>query len=109
MAEAAWIGGRIREMREARGWSRTDLAEAAGVSMRAVTQWERNEREPSWGNVLALAEALGVTCEAFTKPPTRKVRPGRRRPAKMVAEAPAAKRPRKAAEVRIGKNKAKAK
>jgi DNA-binding XRE family transcriptional regulator len=59
------LGNRIRELREAAGMTRVQLAEAAGVSWRAVTQWELAEREPGWFNVLALAEALAVDVGAF--------------------------------------------
>jgi transcriptional regulator with XRE-family HTH domain len=96
MIDAAWIGGRIREMREGRGWTREDLAKAAGVSARAIVQWERSEREPSWSNVLALAGAFGVECSAFTTPPAEREPQGRGRPPKAKEEdvEPAPKRPR---------------
>src|SRR5262245_59344240 len=95
MIDAAWFGGRVRELREERGWSREDLANAAGVSARAVVQWERNEREPSWSNVLALAAALGVECTAFTTPPAEREPAGPGRPRKQQPpEQPAPKRPR---------------
>jgi transcriptional regulator with XRE-family HTH domain len=83
MIDAEWIAGRIRELREGRGWTREDLAKAAGVSVRAIVQWERSEREPSWSNVLALAQALGVDCTAFTQESTTPPEPrARGRPRK---------------------------
>jgi transcriptional regulator with XRE-family HTH domain len=82
MTDAAWIAGRIRELREGQGLTRSDLATAAGVSVRAIVQWERSEREPSWSNVLALAAALRVSVEAFTTRPAEREPPGRGRPAK---------------------------
>src|SRR5947209_11904322 len=97
MIDAAWFGGRVRELREGRGWTREELAKAAGVSVRAIVQWERSEREPSWSNVLALAAALGVECTAFTTRPEDREPPGRGRPTKEVTrqtEDPAPKRPR---------------
>ena len=48
----------------------------------AVARWERNNREPSWGNVLALAQALGVDCNAFTKAPADSTQAPRGRPRK---------------------------
>jgi transcriptional regulator with XRE-family HTH domain len=88
------LGGRIREVREGAGLSREQMAEAAGVSVRAVVQWELGEREPGWFNMLALAAALGVDCTAFTQPPAEREpsRPGR--PRKESGEAPVPKRPR---------------
>lgn len=39
------MGQRIRQMREQRGWSQTELAEKVGVTWSAVSQWERDETE----------------------------------------------------------------
>jgi transcriptional regulator with XRE-family HTH domain len=73
------LGERIRELRDEKGMSREQLATAARVSVRAIVQWELGEREPGWFNMLALGDALGVTCEAFLAPPGphEKPRPGR--------------------------------
>jgi transcriptional regulator with XRE-family HTH domain len=70
MTAAAWFGQHLRELREGAGMSRPALASKAGLSARAITQWERGEREPSWSMVLLLCSALGVSCEAFTQTPT---------------------------------------
>jgi transcriptional regulator with XRE-family HTH domain len=88
------LGDRIRELREAAGLGREQLAAAAGVSVRAVVQWELGEREPGWFNMVALAEALGVDCTAFTKPPAERAPAGPGRPRKEPAAPPAPKRPR---------------
>ena len=88
------LGWRIRELREGAGQSREQLAGAAGVSVRAVVQWELGEREPGWFNVLALAEALGVDCTSFTQAPAERQSAGPGRPRKGQAVAPAPKRPR---------------
>lgn len=71
------LGQRVRELREGKGLTREQLADAAGVSVRAVIQWEIGVREPGWFNILALCEALGVDCRAFVKPPSE-VPPARR-------------------------------
>jgi hypothetical protein len=52
------------------------------------------EREPGWFNVLALAEAVGVDCTAFTQEPAARPPSGPGRPRKAPEEAPAPKRPR---------------
>jgi transcriptional regulator with XRE-family HTH domain len=89
------LGNRIRQLREEAGFSRKQLAETAGVSLRAVVQWELGEREPGWFNVLALAEALGADCTAFTQRPAERPRSGPGRPRKAVEEGTQApKRPR---------------
>jgi hypothetical protein len=74
--------------------SREQPAAAAGCSVRAVLQWELGEREPGWFNMLALAEALGIDCTAFTRAPAGRPPAGPGRPRKGPAEPPAPKRPR---------------
>jgi transcriptional regulator with XRE-family HTH domain len=94
MADAAWFAGRLRELREAAGLTQEQLAVRAGVKREAVARWERGAREPAWGNVLALAQALGVSCQAFTtepaaKPPGTPGRPRKRTPPSDATPAPA--------------------
>jgi len=81
------LGMRIRELREQAGMSREQLADAAGVSLRGVVQWELGEREPGWFNMLALAEALGVKCDTFAQAPGDLPPPKRGRPRKVSTEA----------------------
>src|SRR5947209_19578368 len=88
------LGNRIRELREGAGLAREQMAEAAGVSVRAVVQWELGEREPGWFNMLALAEALGVNCTAFIQAPAERPAAAPGRPRKELAAEPAPKRPR---------------
>lgn len=78
------FGQRLRELREARGMSRKQLVDSAGLSERAIIKWELGEREPGWFNVLALAQALGVGVEAFTVEPSSTELPARGRPRKIV-------------------------
>jgi transcriptional regulator with XRE-family HTH domain len=61
------FGQRLRELREAKGWSQMRLGEEADVRYQYVARLERAESEPGWAMVLKLAEALGVTPDAFTK------------------------------------------
>lgn len=71
MAEAAWFGGRLRELRLAAGLSRKELAARAGMQSEAgIRDLEQGRRRPIWETVLALSAALGVDCTAFTVPPT---------------------------------------
>jgi transcriptional regulator with XRE-family HTH domain len=70
MADPAWFGGRLRELREAAELTQQELADKVGVKREAIARWEGGKREPSWGYVLALASALGVECTAFATPPT---------------------------------------
>lgn len=91
---AVWFAGRLRELRGAAGLTQEQLAERVGVKRDAIARWERGTREPSWSNVVALADALGVTCEAFRQQPGPAPEPQAGRPRKVPAAAPAPKRPR---------------
>jgi transcriptional regulator with XRE-family HTH domain len=63
------FAARLRELREEKGMTQGQLAGMAGVSEQAVAQWERGLREPTWSNMVAVADALGVSTEAFRQPP----------------------------------------
>src|SRR5262245_41182234 len=83
----AWFGRRLRELREEAGLGRKDLAERAGMRSEAgVRNLEQGIRSPSWETVLRLAAALGVSCEAFTRPPAGREPVGPGRPPKTKAE-----------------------
>jgi transcriptional regulator with XRE-family HTH domain len=56
---------RLRELREAAGLSQAALGQKVGVSQGTINHYERNARQPTWANVLALCDALGVDCAAF--------------------------------------------
>ncbi len=89
MTDVGAFGARLRELREAAGLTQEQLAERTGVKRDAVARWERGNREPSWGNVVSLCEALGVSCEAFRQPTSAEAAtPKRGRPRKAPAEAP---------------------
>ena len=91
---AEWFAGRLRELRGEAGLTQEQLAERVGVKRDAIARWERGTREPSWSNVVALADALGVSCDAFRQEPRPAPEPQRGRPRKAPAAAPAPKRPR---------------
>lgn len=74
------FGRRLRELREAKGFTRKQLAESVGLSERAIVQWELGEREPGWFNVVALAGALGAEISSFVEEPHVDATPKRGRP-----------------------------
>ena len=68
--QAEWFAGRLRELREAAGLSRKELADKAGLqSEGGIRDLEQGRRKPSWEMVIALCRALGVTCDAFLVAP----------------------------------------
>ena len=93
-ADKVKLGNRIRELREQAGLSREQLGAAAGLSARAVQQWELGDREPGWFNMVALADALGISCDAFRQEPAAAPQPQRGRPRKATPAELAPKRPR---------------
>ena len=50
----------IRELREERGESRTQLAKALGVMPGDVAEWEMGRTEPTMSRLRALTEHFGV-------------------------------------------------
>lgn len=59
------FGRRLRELRDAAGLTQADLGEKAGMLPGVIARLERAEREPGWGTVLKLAQALGVSTDEF--------------------------------------------
>lgn len=60
------FGEKLRELREEKGMPRQALAVASGVTFATIHGYEIGRRAPSFANVVKLASALGVTCEAFS-------------------------------------------
>lgn len=59
-ASAASIGSSIRSARKARNLSQSDIADQLGVTVQAVSQWERDETIPTGINLLKLSGILGI-------------------------------------------------
>jgi transcriptional regulator with XRE-family HTH domain len=59
------FGVKLRELREARGLSRAELAALTGLHHNTLVKIEFGDREPQWPSVLALCEALGVKVQVF--------------------------------------------
>ncbi len=54
------FGSRIKQLRDARGMSQTDLARILNVTPKAVSKWEAGKMEPRPPMVTRIAQALGV-------------------------------------------------
>jgi len=55
------FGATLRELRNERGLSQWDVADAAGLDRNYVGMIERGERNPAVVNVVKIAKALGVS------------------------------------------------
>lgn len=62
------FGVRLRELREAQGWTQADLAGRVNLTYQAIAKYEREISEPTWPVVLKLAAALGVSTDDFKSP-----------------------------------------
>ena len=56
---------RLKMLREAAGLTQEGLARAAGLSTSGVAKLERLPMGPSWDTAVKLADALGVSLDAF--------------------------------------------
>lgn len=94
-----WFAGRLRELRDKAGLTQQGLAIAAGLKVGGIRDLEQGRNIPGWDTVLALCQALGVACDAFTQEPGDLPTPMPGRPRKQaVADAgsnPAKKRRRR--------------
>jgi len=61
------IRNRVKELRNARGWTQQQLAEAVGVSRQSINSIERERYVPSLPLALTFAQVFGCsTDEIFT-------------------------------------------
>jgi transcriptional regulator with XRE-family HTH domain len=66
------IGARVKQERQARGWTLDQLADAAGVSRRMLVNVEQGAANPSVGTLLRISDALGVGLPALVEAPQPK-------------------------------------
>jgi len=59
------VGGKLKELREARNISMRTLATKSGLSANALSMIERGKTSPSVSTLYKLADALGVSITAF--------------------------------------------
>jgi transcriptional regulator with XRE-family HTH domain len=71
--EQSFFTERLKQLRHEAGLTQEQLARRAGLSLGAIRHFEQGWREPAYGTLLALAEALGVSLAAF-EPQRRKKR-----------------------------------
>jgi transcriptional regulator with XRE-family HTH domain len=54
------LGQRVREIRKARGWKLSDLAERTGLAISTISKMERNEISLTYDRFMRLAQGLGL-------------------------------------------------
>ena len=57
------LSSRFQQLRLSRGYSKTAVAKAIGVSRRTVYAWETTGKEPTITNVIQLAQFYRVTTD----------------------------------------------
>jgi transcriptional regulator with XRE-family HTH domain len=55
----------LKQLRERAGLTQAALALKAGLSLGIVRDYEQGRKEPALRSAFKLADALGVSCEAF--------------------------------------------
>ena len=65
------IGTNLRSLREDRGLTQEQVAEALGVSFQAVSSWERDEYKPDTDRLIRLAEVYDVSVSAILEEKSR--------------------------------------
>lgn len=55
------LGTAIRELRDKRGMTQEAVAHRAGITVAHLSGIERGQANPSWGAVVAMADALGAS------------------------------------------------
>ncbi len=63
------FGPRLRELRLAAGLSQAQLGEMVDLAGSQINKLETNVSQPMLATAFALADALGVSCEAFSTEP----------------------------------------
>jgi putative transcriptional regulator len=62
------MNNRLREMREAKGWSQQELGDRLGVSRQTVISIEKGKYDPSLPLAFAIARAFKVRIEELFRP-----------------------------------------
>jgi fructose-1,6-bisphosphatase/inositol monophosphatase family enzyme/DNA-binding XRE family transcriptional regulator len=66
----SWLGPRLAALRDAKGWSRRDLADALGCDPTSIGHWETGAHKPTPANLVELRRVLAP---GVLEPPTRRV------------------------------------
>jgi XRE family transcriptional regulator, regulator of sulfur utilization len=61
LPDAAALGRAVRLIRDEQGISQVQLSDKTGLMQSWISHVERGARNPSWNNVVRLADGLGVS------------------------------------------------
>ena len=62
------MNNRLRELREAKGWSQQELGEQLGVSRQTILSIEKSKYDPSLPLAFAIARVFGSSIEQIFEP-----------------------------------------
>ena len=62
------FGKKLKELRQQKGMTQTQLAEACGIPYGTVRDYEQDKRNPLLANAQILARVLGVSLDEFPAP-----------------------------------------
>ena len=66
------LGSKIKQVREARGYTQDEIAALMGLQRTTISNWEKNVRIPSSDKLIEYARIVGVTLDYFSdKSPER--------------------------------------
>lgn len=68
LPESIALGKRLRELREAKGWTLEQVAEPAGMNELQVGHIERGATDPKLSTIRKLARAYGMTASELLRP-----------------------------------------
>ena len=57
------LSAKIKELRKAKGYSQTKLAQRLNISQGAVSQWETGETVPSAAQLVSIADVFGISLD----------------------------------------------
>lgn len=63
---ARLIPARLKEARESKGMSQTELAELAKITPQAISQYESDDKQPEWNTLMKISQHLELPIGYFT-------------------------------------------
>ena len=57
------IGNKIKELREGKGITQTELANLIGVTQDSISLWEKNKRVPNTPYIIALSRVFNISSD----------------------------------------------